>query len=170
MSLSFSFKYFHRSFVLTLVTVKMSQQRQRTYATEVDSQHNAWDFPEELPGNSIDPLGPGYLLLISELSGGDSASALSSEDMLSALLIMKIGYVRQRVSCGPYPFCTASGVLYIHKTSLQEKPSSKSSVSIPSPSLSFQTTPSNFQNISSLNPCCFVYLQSFPRFSLPEHS
>jgi len=40
----------------------MSQQSQRTDATEGDSQPNASDFPEQLPGNSIDLLGCGYLL------------------------------------------------------------------------------------------------------------
>jgi hypothetical protein len=49
-----------------------------TDATEVDSQANVWDFPDELPGNSIDTLGSGYLHPISELSDCDSTSALSS--------------------------------------------------------------------------------------------
>jgi len=70
--------YFDESFALTIVTVVMSQQRQRSDATEVDSQHNARYFPEELPGNSIDPLGSGYLQPISESSDGDGARALSS--------------------------------------------------------------------------------------------
>ena len=65
----------------------MSQQIQRTDATEVDSQYNAWDFPEELPGDTIDPLGSGYLRPISELSVGNSASAPSWADMLAALQI-----------------------------------------------------------------------------------
>ena len=65
----------------------MSQQSQRTNATEFDSQHNAWDFPAELPGNSIDPLGSGYPQPKSEISDGDSASTFSSEDMLAALQI-----------------------------------------------------------------------------------
>ena len=56
----------------------MSQQCQRTDATEVDSQPNAWDFPKEVPGKSIDSLRSGYLQPISELSNGDSFSALSS--------------------------------------------------------------------------------------------
>ena len=60
----------------------MSQQNQRTDGTEVELQHDARDFPEELPGNSIDPLGSGYLQPISEPSDGDSASAFSSQDML----------------------------------------------------------------------------------------
>jgi len=47
-------------------------------ATEVDSQANAWDFPDELHGNSIDSLGSGYQHPISELSDCDSTSALSS--------------------------------------------------------------------------------------------
>jgi len=34
----------------------MSQQSQTTDATEVDLQPNTWDFPGELPGNSIDSL------------------------------------------------------------------------------------------------------------------
>jgi len=46
-------------------------------------QHGAWDFAEELSGNSIDPLGSGYLQLMLELSGGDNTSALSSEDMFA---------------------------------------------------------------------------------------
>ena len=56
----------------------MSQQSQTTDATEVDIQPNSWDFPGELPGNSIDLLGSGYLHPISDLSDGDSTSALSS--------------------------------------------------------------------------------------------
>jgi len=68
----FSFKHFRMSFALTMA---MSQQRQRTDATEVDSQHNTWDFPEGLPGNSIDPLGSGYLQPVLGLLDGDSASA-----------------------------------------------------------------------------------------------
>jgi len=78
----FLFKYFHKFFALTIVTVVVSQQSQRTNATKVGSQHNVWDFPEELPGNSIDPLGSGYLQPISELSYGDSANALCGNDML----------------------------------------------------------------------------------------
>jgi len=54
MSLTFSFKYLHKSFALTIVTV-MSQQSERMDIREVDSQHNAWNFPEELPGKLIDP-------------------------------------------------------------------------------------------------------------------
>ena len=49
-----------------------------TDATEVDSQANVWDIPDELPGNSIDTLGSGYLGPISELPDCDSTSALSS--------------------------------------------------------------------------------------------
>ena len=41
-------------------------------ATEVDSQANAWDFSDELPGNSIDSLGSGYQHPILELSDCDS--------------------------------------------------------------------------------------------------
>jgi len=51
---------------------------QSTDATKVDSQANAWDFPDELVGNSIDPLRSGYLHPISELWDYDSTSALSS--------------------------------------------------------------------------------------------
>ena len=47
-------------------------------AIEVDSQANAWDFPDELPGNSIDCLESEYQHPISELSDCDSTSALSS--------------------------------------------------------------------------------------------
>jgi len=47
-------------------------------ATEVDSEANAWDFPDELHGKSIDSLGSGYQHPISELSAYDSTSALSS--------------------------------------------------------------------------------------------
>ena len=50
---------------------------QSTDATEVDSQANASDFPDELPGNSTDSLRSGYLHAISELSDCDSTSALS---------------------------------------------------------------------------------------------
>jgi len=50
---------------------------QSTDAPEVDSQANASDFPDELPGNSIDSLRSGYLHAISELSDCDSTSALS---------------------------------------------------------------------------------------------
>jgi len=70
----------------------MSQQSQRTDGTKADEQHNAWDFPEELPGNPIDPLGSGHLQPASELSDGDSVSALSSEDMLAALQIHARGF------------------------------------------------------------------------------
>ena len=56
----------------------MSQQSQKTDATEVDIRPNSWDFPGELRGNSIDSLGSGYLQSISDLSDGDSTSALSS--------------------------------------------------------------------------------------------
>ena len=49
-----------------------------TDATEVDSKAIVWDFPDELPGNSIDTLGSRYLHPISELSDCDSTSALSS--------------------------------------------------------------------------------------------
>ena len=49
-----------------------------TDATEVDSQANVWDLPDELSGNSIDSLGSGYLNPISEPSDRDSTSALSS--------------------------------------------------------------------------------------------
>ena len=51
---------------------------QSTDAAEVDSQANAWDFPDELPGKSIDSLRSGYLHPISELSDCDSSRALSS--------------------------------------------------------------------------------------------
>jgi len=83
----FSFKYFHKSFALNIVTVVMFPQSQRTNEMEVDSQRNAWDFPEELPvlGNSIDPLGSRYLQRIPQPPDGDSASALHSKDMLAAL-------------------------------------------------------------------------------------
>jgi len=70
----------------------MSQQSERTNATEFDSQHNAWDFAEGLPGNSIDPLGSGYLQQKSEISDGDSASNFSSDDMLAALCIHASGF------------------------------------------------------------------------------
>ena len=56
----------------------MSQQSQTTDATEVDIQPNSWDFPGELPGNSIDSLGSGYLQPISDLSDDGSTSAHSS--------------------------------------------------------------------------------------------
>ena len=62
----------------------MSQQNQRTDATEVDSQHNARHSPEESPGNPTDPPG-GYPQTISELS--DSASVVCSQYMLAALRI-----------------------------------------------------------------------------------
>jgi len=62
----------------------MPQQSQRTGATE-DGSHNAWDFLEELPGNSIGPLGSGYPQPISELSYGDSAGNSCSKDILAAL-------------------------------------------------------------------------------------
>jgi len=51
---------------------------QSTQATEVGSQADAWDFPDELQGNSIDSPGSGYLHPISELSDWFSTSALSS--------------------------------------------------------------------------------------------
>ena len=41
-------------------------------------QLNSWDFPGELPGHSIDSLRSRYLQPISDLSDGDSTSALSS--------------------------------------------------------------------------------------------
>jgi len=88
----FSFKHFRMSFALTMATVMMSQQSQRTDATEVDSQHNTWDFPEELPGNSIDPLGSGYLQPVLGLLDGDSASALSSKAMLATFQIHAGGF------------------------------------------------------------------------------
>jgi len=81
MNLTFSFEYFQKSFALITVTV-MSQQSQRSNVTEVDLQHNAWDFPEGSPGNSNDPLESRYLQRILELSDGDSTSAFSSEGML----------------------------------------------------------------------------------------
>jgi len=56
----------------------MSQPSQTTDATEVDLQPDSWDFPGELPGQSMESLGTGYLQLISELSDGDSAIALFS--------------------------------------------------------------------------------------------
>jgi len=65
----------------------MLQQGETTDVTEVGLQHTAWDFPEELPGDLDDPLGSGYLQPILELSYGDTASALSSGDMLAALQI-----------------------------------------------------------------------------------
>jgi len=83
MRLVFSFKYLDKSFAQTIVTGVMSQQNQRTEGTEDELQHGAWDFAEELSGNSIDPLGSGYLQLMLELSGGDNSSALSSEDMFA---------------------------------------------------------------------------------------
>ena len=55
----------------------MSQQSQTTDVTEVDSKPSSWDFPGELPGQSMESLGKGYLQPISELSDGDSVSALS---------------------------------------------------------------------------------------------
>ena len=88
----FSFKYFHKPFALTMVTVVMSQQSQRTDPTEVDSQHNVWDSPEELLRNSIDPLGSRYLQPISEFFHGDSANTLHSKDMLSGLQIHAGGF------------------------------------------------------------------------------
>jgi len=65
----------------------MSQQSGRKDVTEVGLQHNAWDFPDELSGNLIDPLGSRYLQPILELSDGDGASALSSGFMLTPLQI-----------------------------------------------------------------------------------
>jgi len=56
----------------------MSQQWQTIDATKVDLQPDSWDFPGELPGQSMESLGTGYLQPISELSDGDSASARSS--------------------------------------------------------------------------------------------
>jgi len=56
----------------------MSQQSQKTDATEVDMEPNTWDLPGELPGNSTDLLGSGYLQAISDLSDGDCMSSLSS--------------------------------------------------------------------------------------------
>ena len=56
----------------------MPQQSQTADATEVDIQPNSWDFPGGLPRNSICSLGSGYLQPISDLSDGDSTSALSS--------------------------------------------------------------------------------------------
>ena len=35
---------------------------QSTDATEVDSQANAWNFPDELLGNSMNSLGSGYYI------------------------------------------------------------------------------------------------------------
>ena len=49
-----------------------------TDATEVDMQPNIWDFPGELPGNSIDPHRSGYLQPTLDLSDGDSTSPLSN--------------------------------------------------------------------------------------------
>ena len=54
----------------------MSQQSQTTDATQVDSKPSSWDFPGELPGQSMESLGKGYLQPISEISDGDSVSAL----------------------------------------------------------------------------------------------
>jgi len=54
----------------------MLQQSQITDASEVGSRHDAWDFPQRLPGESGDPLGSGY-------PHGDSASALCSKDMIN---------------------------------------------------------------------------------------
>ena len=51
---------------------------QSTDTTEVDSQVNPWEFPEQLPENSMESLTSGYLQPISELSDADSTSALSS--------------------------------------------------------------------------------------------
>jgi len=51
---------------------------QSTDATEVESQANAWDFPDELLGNAMDSLGSGYLHPISEPSNCDSMRTLSS--------------------------------------------------------------------------------------------
>jgi len=82
MSLIFPLKYFHKSFGLIMVTV-MLQQSQITNATEVGSKHDVWDFPQKLPENSTDPLGSRYPQPISELSYGDSASALCSKDMIN---------------------------------------------------------------------------------------
>ena len=75
MSLNFPLKYSHKSFGLIMVTV-MLQQSQITDASEVGSRHDAWDFPQRLPGESGDPLGSGY-------PHGDSASALCSKDMIN---------------------------------------------------------------------------------------
>ena len=61
----------------------MLQKSQRTKATQVGSKLDAWGFPEELPGNSIDPAGSGYPHPIWELSSRDSASALSSKDIIT---------------------------------------------------------------------------------------
>jgi len=91
MSLTFSFKYFHKSLALTIATV-MSQQSERMNLTKVDLQLNAWDFLEELPGNLTEPLGSEYLELILELSDCDSASALSREDVLTSLQIYAGGF------------------------------------------------------------------------------
>ena len=46
----------------------MSQQSQTTDATEIDTQPTAWDFPEEIPTQSMESLGSGYLQPISENS------------------------------------------------------------------------------------------------------
>ena len=54
----------------------MPQQSQTTDATEVEIPYSP--IHGELPGNSIDSLGSGYLQLISDLSDGDGTSALSS--------------------------------------------------------------------------------------------
>ena len=56
----------------------MSEHSQTTDATEVDMQPNSWDLPGDMPGNSIEELGSRYLQPISDLSDGDSTSALSS--------------------------------------------------------------------------------------------
>ena len=73
MSLIFPLKYSNEFFALTIFTVMLSQS-QGTDATGVDSEHDVWDFPEELPGHSIDPLGSRYLHPIRELSDRDSAT------------------------------------------------------------------------------------------------
>ena len=63
-----------------MVTVVVSQVKELMQPKL--AQHNAWDFPEELPGNSIDPLGSVYLQPISELSYCNIANALCGNDML----------------------------------------------------------------------------------------
>ena len=71
-----------------------------------------------------------------------------------------------REYCGPYSFCASSSVLYIHKTLIQENPSSQS-ISI---TVSFHhTTPSTFQHIASPNPLTRChYIQSFHFLNIPD--
>ena len=54
----FLFKILLKPFTLTIVKVVL-RRSQRTDAAGSGSNHDAWEFPEELPGNSIHPLGSG---------------------------------------------------------------------------------------------------------------